>query len=176
MKKLVFVLGAVGALLAIPAIVMASSVTEGESELESFGGSGIEAEFEFVDDGTKLTITGEAEGLTPGVTYVSLIYDTGSTATGPEACEPSGPALIEKMLIGFWTVDADGDGTLSATNLKNEENPPTFLPDNIYVPLSQIGTVSIRILQPPFFPLHVSVTGLSSGSSPSPGLPARTRV
>ena len=49
------------------------------------------------------------------------------------------------MLIGFWTVDEDGDGTLSATNLLNEENPPTFSPSS-YVPLSLIGTVSIREL------------------------------
>ncbi len=125
---------------------------EGEAELEdpgnyAFGPSGVTAEIEFVDDGTTLTITGEAEGLTPGVPYVSLIYDIFSSAEGDFACEPGladdDPSpfnIFATMFVGEWVVDEDGDGTLSAINIG-----PTFAPGPpVYVSLSKIGTISIR--------------------------------
>ncbi len=126
---------------------------EAEAELEDPGNfgpppSGVTGEIEFVDDGsTTLTITGEAEGLTPGVPYVSLIYDIFSLAVGDFACEPSfapdDPSafnIFATMFVGEWDVDEDGDGTLSAINIG-----PTFAPGPpVYVPLSKIGTISIR--------------------------------
>ena len=150
-----FVLVAVGALIAVPAVVLASSVKEGESELESIGGSGIEAEIDFVDNGSTLTIHGEAEGLDPDKTYVSLIYDVDSPVTGPLACEPAifAPGdpnnILDTMFIGFWDVDEDGDGTLSETNIFDDVTL-----GRVYVPLSKIGTVSIRLFQDPDFPVQ----------------------
>ena len=133
---------------------------EAESELDDPGNNpgsptGVTAEIEFEDDGTTLTITGEAEGLTPGVPYASLIYDIGSSAEGPFACEPAffgGPdSIITTMFIGFWVVDEDGEGELSEINIIDDDTGM-----RVYVPLSKIGTVSIRDLTvpnpgPPFF-------------------------
>ena len=142
------------ALLAAPLAYVAAhddEEREGEAELEDPGNNagsptGVTAEIEFEDDGTTITITGEAEGLTPGVPYASLIYDIGSFAQGPIACEPTifDPAdpnnIFATMFVGIWDVDEDGEGTLSATNII-----PTFAPGPpVYVPLSKIGTISIR--------------------------------
>ena len=149
--------------LAAPLVFVAAhdgDEREGEAELEdpgnyAFGPSGVTAEIEFVDDGTTLTITGEAEGLDPTIPYASLIYDIASPAEGPFACEPfifGGPdSIITTMFIGLWDVDEDGDGELSEINIVDD-----ITEERVYVPLSKIGTVSIRDLTvpnpgPPFF-------------------------
>ena len=144
MKKLIALTVAV--LVAIPAVAIANGTLEGEAELDSIGGSGITGEFEFEDDGSTLTIEGEAEGLDPSKIYVSLIYDNGSVAVDTElldACEPSMENPIEDtMFVGFWEVDSDGDGTLTATNFSAGPGAPTF-----YVPLELFHTISIREFQ-----------------------------
>jgi hypothetical protein len=125
------------ALAALPYAAIADS--DAESDLKN--PRPIEVEIDFEDDGVVLRVTGEAEGLTPGDTYISLIYDIGSEAEGPDACEPTifdpndPNFILETMVLGFWNVDGDGDGTLSAINTN-------FGAD--YVPLSKIGAVSIR--------------------------------
>ena len=48
------------------------------------------------------------------------------------------------MFIGFWEVDEDGEGKLETTNVIDDV---TGAP--VYVPLSKIGTVSIRDLTVP---------------------------
>ena len=136
------------ALILIPTVAIASSGLEGEAELEDPGNNassptGVEAEIEFEDDGSTLRISGEAEGLTPGVLYASLIYDVNSSAEGPDACEPAifDPGdpnnILATMFIGFWQVDEDGEGELEATNTNGGAD---------YVPLTKIGTISIRDL------------------------------
>lgn len=110
------------------------------------------------DDGSSLTVTGEASGLMDDdQRYISLFYDKASPAQGPHACEPgvhdpdhplwiSGP----QMIIGpgentvspppfnaphaAWVVDGNGDAELG---------PAGTL---AYVSLDMIGTVSIRDL------------------------------
>jgi len=82
--------------------------------------------------------------LTTGKIYVSLIYDNKSVAIGPEACEPAlfppdPDSIIDRMFVGFWEVDSDGDGTLTATNFSNEPGDAT-----VYVPLDKFHTISIR--------------------------------
>ena len=148
-KRSILIALAAVTLTAIPAaLVLANSEVEADVELRTLNASGIEGEIELVDDGSTLTIHGEAEGLTPGVVYISLIYDVDSPATGPEACEPKifNPLLpgfiLPTMFIGVWDVDDDGEGTLWATNIDDETTPDPF--DRVYVPLSKIGTVSIR--------------------------------
>ncbi len=92
-------------------------VATGEADLDPLNESGIEGEIEFTDDGSTLTIDGEAEGMDPTAppnTYISLIYDNGSVATGPDACEPV--LGLSDMFVGVWVVDEDGEGTLAATN------------------------------------------------------------
>ncbi len=114
-------------------------VAEAEADLDEINESGIEGEIEFTDDGTTLTIVGEADGMDPGVEYHSLIYDNGSVATGPGAClptifDPTDPDfLLPTMFIGVWSVDEDGEGTLAATNTTGG-----------YVPLGKFRTMSIR--------------------------------
>ncbi len=76
---------------------------------------------------------------------MSLIYDNDSVATGPLACEPAifDPTdpdfILDRMFVGFWDVDSDGDGTLTATNFSDEPGDPTF-----YAPLNKFHTISIR--------------------------------
>lgn len=96
------------------------------------------------DDGSDLTVSGEASGLDSEGLYVSLFYDLASPAQGPEACEPgvgeNHPLFLtdEQMEIGsggsidVWDVDANGDATLGPTSTLE------------YVPAQKIGTVSIR--------------------------------
>ena len=137
-RKLMMLVLAMALVIAIPALVFANGGEEAEAELEPRNNSGIEAEIEFEDDGTTLTVTGEAEGMTPGVAYRSLIYDI---ASSPLTCVPGVPRghpddIRPTMLLGFWDVDEDGEGTLSATNTNGGVD---------YVPLSKIGTVSIRL-------------------------------
>lgn len=144
------------------------------------------------DDGSRLSVSGSAEGMDPsngtielnlgpcGDTsgYISLFYDKGSTPEGPEACEP-GPGVrssvihrvtngaegdredhplqltIPEMHAAKWSVDGDGDGTARRMN-KLEVSVPTFDDEGnftgcvtktipkAYVPVSEIGTMSIR--------------------------------
>ncbi len=119
-------------------------VAEAEADLDEINESGIEGEIEFTDDGSTLTIVGEASGMDPTApfgTYVSLIYDNGSVATGPDACEPAifdpedPDFLLPTMFIGVWSVDAEGEGTLAATNTNDGAD---------YVPLDKFRTISIR--------------------------------
>lgn len=109
------------------------------------------------DDGSELTVTGEASGLLDDdERYISLFYDKASSAQGPHACEPGvgeGHSLFltpAQMIIGpgsntvfpppfgaphaAWVVDASGDATLGPSGTLQ------------YVPTDMIGTVSIRDL------------------------------
>lgn len=53
--------------------------------------SGITADVIFHDDGSRLRVLGTAQGMGPTKRYISLIYDPGSTSTGPTACLPTQP-------------------------------------------------------------------------------------
>ena len=134
------------------------SDSQGQATLPAINGSGISARIEFVDDGATLTVTGTASGLDPAESYVTLIYDNGSVPGGPNACQPTvfdpndPDFLLGTMLIGFWEIDPDGNGTLSATNTN-------FGAD--YVPLDRFRSTSVRrIVGPP----------------PAPGAPPLTEL
>lgn len=58
-----------------------------------------------------LSIEGEAIRMDHEKLYVSLFYDIGSRPNGPNACLPSLGG--NELIIGFWEVDADGNGVLS---------------------------------------------------------------
>ena len=142
MRKIYLGVLAVALLIAIPAVVFAtSSGSEGEAEAEP--PTDIGAEFTFVDDDTTLTITGTAEGMEPFHTYLSLIYGIGSLVEGIFACEPDGSIPEDRMFVGVWVVDEDnGTGTLG----------PVELTGDFYVELSDIGTISVRGGGPPAGP------------------------
>ena len=120
--------------------------------------SGVRGRITFTDDGSTLTVTGTATGLTPGEIYVSLIYDNGSSPGGPEACEPTifDPTdpdfLLPTMFVGVWVNAGDGTGTLAAINTNGGAD---------YVPLSKFKTISIRdtSINWGFGPLAVAACG-----------------
>lgn len=94
-------------------------------------------------------VSGTASGLTPGQTYFSLFYDNGSVPSGPVACEhsSSNDITFQQMLVGFWTVNSDGTGTLSRTLPGSVPFPPFA---SAYVPLGKVHTMSIRHVETGF--------------------------
>ncbi len=163
MKKIYLLAIALIALVAIPVIVFASG-HKADAELSPPTGppSGIAAEIKFTDDGSTLTIEGKAEGLDPDALYGSLIYDVKSKRSGARSCEPEifDPAdpnnILDTMFVGIWEVDADGKGTLAASNLQADPFGINIgCEAGCYVPLSKIGTISVRLFEPPDFPVQV---------------------
>jgi hypothetical protein len=114
----------------------------GSAQLAEIDSSGIQARVVFLDSGSRqngLVVSGVATGLDPNQFYISLLYDTGSTAEGPAACLPTGPGITPgQMIVGLWRVAANGTGTLFA--IKNGDS---------YVPLRNVGTMSIRVVLGP---------------------------
>ncbi len=120
----------------------AAELAIGSARLNEIDDSGIRARVAFLDTGSPaggLIVSAVASGLDPTQTYFSLVYDTGSAVTGPGACLPTGPALTEdQMEVGFWKVARNGVGTLFVVKRGDD-----------YVPLDEIGAMSIRIVLGP---------------------------
>ncbi len=163
MRKIYILAITLIAFAAIPVIVFASG-HKAEAELKPPTGppSGIEAEIKFTDDGSTLTIDGKAEGLDPDALYGSLIYDVKSKKSGARSCEPEifDPEdpnnILNTMFVGIWAVGADGKGTLAATNLPDDIfGINVGCEEGCYVPLSKIGTISVRLFEEPDFPVQV---------------------
>lgn len=128
-------------LMASLAEVVAQPVT-GVANLNPTNDSGIQATIVFLDNGSELRVIGTATGLDPNLQYVSLIYDIGSDPTTcvPSIFDPDDPNfLIPTMCIGLWDVRRGGAGSLSETNIIDDETG-----ERVYVPLTKIGTVSVR--------------------------------
>lgn len=153
-KKLILMALVTAVLVALPAVVYAAHTSDatGRAQLHPENQSGIVGTINFTDDGGTLSVSGTAGGMDPAETYFSLIYDIGSAPGGPEACEPTifNPAdpnfILPTMFVGVWSVDAGGNGTLTATNTNGGAD---------YVPLTKIKTISVRRdtfpENPPFF-------------------------
>jgi len=128
--------------------------------------SGVRGKFTFQDDGNNITMSGEAWGLDPAATYLSLIGDIESVPGGfigfgagasRGACEQLAEDLEGKSLVGeggflfTWVVDADGHGTVTGANFLNEEllgnGAPPF-PPGTYVSLDEFDTISIVQVEP----------------------------
>ena len=124
----------------------------GHARQHQINGSGIEGHIFVVDNGSNLVVVGAATGMDPTKSYFSLFYDNRSVPGGPDACEPSASSTLTfpQMFIANWTVDSDGTGTLVRPSKTGAA----------YVPLSDIGTVSIRQntpgQNPPFFNIRVA--------------------
>ncbi|MFH0352413.1 MAG: hypothetical protein ACHBMF_10880 [Chromatiales bacterium] len=113
----------------------------GSATLDPIDASAVRARIAFIDNGVDLIVLGTATGLDPGKTFISNIYDNGSVATGPNACEPTifdpndQGFILPTMFLGTWVVDATGIGKLTAVNTNNGKD---------FVPLRKFRTVSIR--------------------------------
>ena len=118
----------------------------GQANLQPIDRSGVRAKITFIDDGSMLMVLGTATGLDPAQSYVTLIYDNGSLPGGPSACQPTifnpfdPEFLLPTMFVGFWSVDADGNGTLNAINTNGGFN---------YVPLEKFRSTSVRLVTGP---------------------------
>ncbi|MCI0455091.1 MAG: hypothetical protein L0Y68_08865 [Candidatus Dadabacteria bacterium] len=124
-------------------VVLSDDQATGSARLHQIDQSGIEATIIFLDSGpplNTLVISGEASGLDPEQTYISLIYDKDALPGGPNACVPStfpSPLSGDQMSVGMWIVTGDGTGTLFAI----KTGP-------FYAPLSEIGAMSVRVVDP----------------------------
>lgn len=134
-------------------------------DLRPINDSGIRGQVTIEDDGGTIVVTGgSAAGLDPSNPipgYVSLFYDKASAPDGPEACEPgifaleahsdevrrvnphplgedhplflTGAQMAGALWVGYGP--DEGDGTGEPVDLEGD-----------YVPLDEIGTMSIRDL------------------------------
>lgn len=116
------------------------------------------------DDGSDLTITGEASGLVADddQRYVSLFYDKASSVQGPRACEPGqnvgfAPESDHPLALTLLQM-VIGPGTNPDVTPPTAPGPPhaawdvdgngdaTFGPSGTYqyVPVDKVGSASIR--------------------------------
>jgi hypothetical protein len=118
--------------------------TLGAARLHQIDQAGVRARILFLDSGspdTGLVVAGTATGLDPTQAFFTLAYDAGALPAGPRACEPSpgNPLTVDQRGVDFWTVNADGTGSLFRIKT-----------DSAYAPLSDLGAVSIRhVVGPP---------------------------
>ena len=110
-KKLMVLVLTIALIMAIPAVLFANSGVDGEATAEP--PTEIEAKFEFEITGPdELTITGTAEGLSPGKAYHSAVYGFGSLVEGVNACKDADP-VGGSMFAGNWSaVNPAGQATL----------------------------------------------------------------
>lgn len=165
-KKLFVLLGvvAVGALM-IPSVI-AGSATNARVSIQPVFDSGVHAKVKFIDTGTELKATGEATGLKANGTYISLLYDIGSsgkglTAAGIEPCETTltpaeGGITFPQMFMGTWEPMGSTKRHLVVTNLAGFDsmgNPILTVGPKTGVFYTAIGTfksMSVRRLDAQF--------------------------
>ncbi len=174
MKRLLLVLSVVGVGLISANLSGFAALTQDINQ-HPVGGSGIQGRVEVTDTGSSLIIHDAATGLNPAHAYFSLIYTLGSHPGGSQSAPSTSTAIpacdavnqngmdtitVAQMLVGFWTVNADGTGTLdvvkSATGDSQEDFWPApfvgflestfgFVPhSNSYAPIGTWSTMSIR--------------------------------
>ena len=127
------------AVLAALTPVLALALTEAEAHARivpvapEFPTAGVpsvvHAVVEIQDSGTSDVTEGEAIGMNPSRTYVSLIYST--PATGPTACDPGPPLTLQQMYLGVWHVNREGEGRLRSvkSHIGNTSPTPASLHD-----------------------------------------------
>jgi len=145
MKKYFWALVVLTLALVSSTTVAFASTISGAANLHQIDQSGIQAKITFTDTGTTLTVDGTATGLVPGQAYFSLLYDVGSKPSGPHACEPSAKdnLTFAQMVVGFWTNNGNGTGTLHAVKSGAD-----------YVALTDVHTMSVRHVVGPDFILQ----------------------
>lgn len=114
------------------------------ARVQAVSGSRARGAIFFYDNGNPkegLEFSGVARGLNPSKTYVSLIYDPGSS---PQTCLPTGDNTLTfgQMVLGVWKVYGNGVGVLQGRATGDD-----------YASLDAIGTTSIRLDTKPGTPL-----------------------
>lgn len=138
----------------------ASAATSQEVNQHPVDGSGIQGRITVVDTGSSNVIDGTATGLNPAHHYFSLLYTLGSHPGGPSESKtlPSGSNAIpacgalnqaglttidtNQMVVGFWSVNADGTGTIhdvKTTHLNSQD--PFFIATGVAPVLESFGYV-----------------------------------
>lgn len=129
--RLPFALLAAALVALVPGSALADTVAEGHArvvpvaaEFPTVGTPSIvHANVEIRDTGSTDVVHGEARGMDPSMTYISLVYST--PATGSTACLPGQPLSFQQMYLGVWTVDEEGHGKLRAVKSHTGNTSPT---------------------------------------------------
>jgi hypothetical protein len=149
-------------LVAVPAFVptvstQGTSPGSGYSNLVQVGGSGIQGQLQFIDNGISLRTlsTAPVTGFNPQKTYVTLVYGLNSRGPGeaPPICGRDTTLGFDQMFIGAWLLPGATSRSLDATKVH------TIFVQLLGTPLAQRApggvrlnearTVSIREFNPP---------------------------
>jgi hypothetical protein len=143
------------ALTLLGSSVASADTTTVTANIHQIDKSGIKAELTFVDDGASLNATGTGTGFELNKFYLSLVYEAGSKPAGPQACEspypPDDPRYLadfNQRFLGFWFFGPSTTKFFITGSFVATDNGAQFVPGpktgGNYVPLSRLGTVSIR--------------------------------
>ena len=110
--------------------------------------STIRANVLLIDDGTNLTVNGQGAGFDASLSYTSFFYGTGSVQYGSLACIPPNPNNLTatQMITAYWLPVGSTRRTLTVVKTGTS-----------YVPLSAIGTMSVRYDSTPTLPLATNL-------------------
>ena len=155
MVKMRPVLIATIALVLLGSSIASAASTTLKANIHQIDKSGVKAQLTFVDDGTSLNATGTGTGFDVGKFYLSLIYEAGSKPGGPDACQspfasddPRYLADFNQRFLGFWFQGPSTTKFFITGSFIATDHGAQFVPgpktDGNYVPLSRLGTVSIR--------------------------------
>lgn len=136
----------------------------GFANLVAVGGSGLQGQIRFIDNGLSLRVFSSApvSGFNPQKTFVTLVYGLNSRGPGeaPPICGRDTTLGFDQMLIGAWLLPTATSRTLDMTKLHTVFIQVLGTPLAQRVPsgvrLNEVRTVSIREFNPP------------PGSNPSP--------
>jgi hypothetical protein len=134
-----------------------TSPGNGYSDLVQVGGSGIQGQLRFIDNGLSLRTFSSAPitGFNPLKTYVTLVYGLNSRGPGeaPPICGRDTSLGFDEMFIGAWLLPGAASRTLDATKvhtiLIQILGTPLAQPVPGGVRLNEAKTVSIREFNPP---------------------------
>jgi hypothetical protein len=161
-KRISVVCAAFVALVAVAPFVptvstQGSSPGIGYSNLVQVGGSGIQGQLQFIDNGISLRTLSSApvSGFNPQKTYVTLVYGLNSRGPGeaPPICGRDTSLGFDQMFIGAWLLPGGTSRTLDATKVHTIFIQLLGTPLAQRVPggvrLNEARTVSIREFNPP---------------------------
>lgn len=121
---------------------LAGPTRSARAKLVPINNSGIRGTVSFKDDGTRLEVTGSANGFVPQRRYFTLVYGVRSQGPGEgdNPCGRDDTLNFEQMLVAEWLPAGGKTRTLATPAPK------------LTVGLEQIRTVSIRQLTAPLLP------------------------